>query len=297
MNGIVQKATAVLVTCSLFVIGAFWIHSNHYIETRNVNNVLDRIDRFTEADVYETRKSLNMELVTILHLVYDKATNKIIREREKEYVTVLQSNLNHDHVKRIHVLSTKARELEKRLGNNYQLSNWSKLLIVQRNSTNRTRDIYDYISEKLIGVDVMHLNGDIYLGRGFDQVDPVVMRKNKIMYTLTRQVKGEENCSGEDYCHEKRYRGSHDTFLFHLTEPIPEADLQHLNFIPGSWGMENVIMWLFSTKLGYCLLNPCTILETFHFHCTNLRNSGRKRVNNLWNTRYSRFTKDLVCSK
>ena len=64
-------------------------------KTGNFSNALDRIDRFTstETDVYEIRESLNMELVTILHLVYDKTTDKIIREREKEYVTVLQSNL------------------------------------------------------------------------------------------------------------------------------------------------------------------------------------------------------------
>ena len=207
-----NRITAVLVTYSLLLLGVYWIYSNHYIGLARVNNVLDRIDMLTrtEADVHETRsrnmepvtvldhidrlarteaevyetRSLNMELVTILHLVYDNATDKIIREREKEYVTALQSNLNHDHVKRIHVLSTKAHELEERLRNHYQLSNRSKLLIVERNSTNRTRDIiilYDYISENLIGVDVMHLNGDIYLGGGFDRVDPVVMRKNKFV--------------------------------------------------------------------------------------------------------------------
>ena len=288
MKRIIQIATAVLVTGSLLFIVVFWIYSDNYNQLAKTWYNSDEETRSNE--------SLNMELVTIFYLTYENATEKLIREREKEYATVLQCNLNHDHVKKIHVLSTDARELEERLGKHYQLFNLSKLLIVERNSTNRTRDIYDYISENLVGVDVMHLNGDIYLGGGFDRVDPVVMRKNKIMYTLSRQLKSEESCGGIDYCHEKRYRGSHDTFLFHLTEPIPETVLQHLNFMPGSWGMEQIIMWLFNTKLGYCLLNPCTILETFHFHCTNLRNADRKRVNNASNTWFAPFTKELVCS-
>ena len=156
------------------------------------------------------------------------------------------------------------------------------------------RDVYDYISENLVGVDVMHLNGDIYLGGGFDQVDPVVLRKNKIMYTLTRQVKKEESCGQKDWCREWKYIGSHDTFLFHLTEPIPEDALHFIDYALGSWGMENVLMWMFKTKLGYCLLNPCTILETFHLHCSNIRNK-RIRVTTKTTFGVANFTKDLVC--
>ena len=115
------------------------------------------------------------------------------------------------------------------------------------------------------------------------------------MYTLTRQVKGEEKCGEVDKCREMEYEGSHDTFLFHLTEPIPDSALQHLNFKYPYWGVENVVMWMFQHKLGYCLLNPCTILETFHLHCTNLRNPNRKRVNKKKNTGLAPFTDSLVC--
>ena len=241
-------------------------------------------------------ESLKMEMVTLLHMVYPGTSDKILLRRVKEYVTALQSNLNHDHVKRIHVLTENTRTLEERLSK-HQLTNRSKLLIVERKSTKQLRDVYEYISESLIGVDVIHLNGDIYLGGGFDRVDPVVMRKNKIMYALTRQVKREESCGQKygqkDWCHEWKY-SSHDTFLFHLTEPIPEAALQYLNFTPGCLGMENVLMWMFKTKLGYCLLNPCTILETFHLHCSNLRNK-RIKVSTKSTFGVAHVTKDLVC--
>ena len=75
-------------------------------------------------------ESLKIEMVTLLHMVYPGASGKVLLEREKEYMTALQSNLNHDHVKRIHVLTENARTLEEQLSK-HQLSNYSKLLIVE----------------------------------------------------------------------------------------------------------------------------------------------------------------------
>ena len=297
MTKSIKAIIPVLIACLLIFAGTFWLHKHDYRLLKDIayfpdsESGLDIVDM--QRDLYSSN-SLKMELVTIFHLVYE-ASDNLIRQREKEYVKALQINLDHDHVKRIHILTTDADILEQRL-KNFQLPNKRKLVIVERNSVNMTRDIYDYISENLVGVDVMFLNGDIYLGGGFHCVDPIVMRKNKIMYTLTRQVKKEEACGERDKCRDSGYGGSHDTFLFHLTEPIPESALQHLNFEFPSWGVENVVMWVFKTKLGYCLLNPCTILETFHLHCSKLRKPNRIRVNNASNTGRAPSTKELVCN-
>ena len=297
MTNSTKAIISVLIACLLLFAGVFWLHKHDYRLLKDTaylpvsGNGLEIVDKQKDLS---SPNSLKMEVVTILHLVYE-ASDDLIRQREQEYVKALRINLDHDHVKRIHILTTDADELEQWL-KNFQLPNKEKLVIVKRKSVNMTRDIYDYISENLVGVDVMFLNGDIYLGGGFHCVDPIVMRKNKIMYTLTRQVKKEEACGERDKCRDSGYGGSHDTFLFHLTEPIPESALQHLNFEFPSWGVENVVMWVFKTKLGYCLLNPCTILETFHLHCTNLRGTGRVRVNNASNTGRAPFTKELVCN-
>ena len=287
----------VLIACLLLFAGVFWLYKQDYGFVKDIiyfvtiyENSLDN------ADIQDlpSPNSLQMELVTLFHLDYE-ASDQAIRQREQEYMTALQINLDHDQVKRIHILTTDADKLKQRL-NDFKISNRSKVVIAKRKSLKMTRYIYDYISENLVGVDVMFLNGDIYLGGGFEHVDPIVMRKNKIMYTLTRQVKKEESCGEWDKCRQRRYIKSHDTFLFHLTEPIPESALQHLNFEFASWGVENVAMWVFKTKLGYCLLNPCLILKTFHLHCSQLRNlSKRTRVNNATNTGETPFTKELVC--
>ena len=57
-----------------------------------------------------------------------------------------------------------------------------------------------------------------------------MIRENKTMYALTRQVKKEETCGEKDKCVEIDYIGSHDAFLFHLTEPISESALKDLEF-------------------------------------------------------------------
>ena len=59
------------------------------------------------------KSALNMELVTVFHLDYIGAPHEVLHKREMEYVKALQINLNHNHVKRIHILSTDAEELEK----------------------------------------------------------------------------------------------------------------------------------------------------------------------------------------
>ena len=50
------------------------------------------------------------------------------------------------------------------------------------------RDPFEYFSLHLVGKDAMYANADIYLGDGFDLVDPEVMSHQNIMYALSRQV-------------------------------------------------------------------------------------------------------------
>ena len=159
------------------------------------------------------------------------------------------------------------------------------------------KDAFEYISHNLVGTDVMFANADIYLGSGFENVDPIVMRENKIMYSLTRHVNKNEECGERYKCIGAKYVGSHDTFLFHLTEPIPESDLKILDYDLSSRGMENVLMWMFKTKLNYCVLNPCAMLITYHLHCTNLRTLHSKvRVTNATTFGWAPFTDKLVCT-
>ena len=61
-------------------------------------------------------------------------------------------------------------------------------------------------------------------------MNSLVLSNQNIMYALTRRIAQEEKekCVEPDLCVELYYVGSHDTFLFHLTEPLPEKALKHL---------------------------------------------------------------------
>ena len=177
------------------------------------------------------------------------------------------------------------------------LANRSKLIVSELKSIDMMRDPFDYISQNLVNKDVVFTNADIYIGGGFDRVDPMVLSQQNIMYALTRHVDKEqkEKCDLTNLCTEKHYIGSHDMFLFHLTEPIPENALKHLEKGLISLGMENVFLWVFQNLLNYCTLNPCTILEMFHVHCSQVRNNKGKRVNYPGYSGRAPFTKKLVC--
>ena len=249
-----------------------------------------------KAQAVDSQITLKMDLVIVPYFTaISKVSDDALSQRETEYLTVLQRNLRHDLVRCIHVLTTSAEETWQHL-KKADLPGNNKLLISEVKSIEMVRDVFEYISQNLVGRDVMFVNADIWLGSGFDRIDPQVMRKQRIMYTLTRQVTEEERCGRINMCTERRYVGSHDSFLFHVTEALPESALEHLDFRISSLGMENMLIWLFRNQLNYCILNPCSILETFHFHCAPIHNHQHwSRVNNDSTNGRSPFTESLVC--
>ena len=78
------------------------------------------------------KDSLKIDLVVVPYFIYN-ASEKRLLEREKEYVTCLQRNLNHDLVSRIHVLTSNA-EGTWQIFQKYELSNQTKLLVSELKS-------------------------------------------------------------------------------------------------------------------------------------------------------------------
>ncbi len=148
-------------------------------------------------------------------------------------------------------------------------------------------------------------SADVYLGAGFDRVDPVVMDQQKIMYSVSRHL-APEPCGRKrinkwnrpylfkDMCQE--YKGSHDVFLFRLHQPLPEEFLQKLKFDAVRYGAEARMIWLFKNVLKYCVLNPCTILETFHHHCSGLRTNINKPRLEERDMALARPSNSLLCT-
>ena len=262
-----------------------------------------KTDYPTASTAIENR-SLAIHMVVVPYYAFiGEVPEDQILQRQEEYRTALQRNLNHKFVSRVHVLTTSAKDTMERFKG---LANHSKLVVAEVSSIEVARDPWDYISQNLVGKDAMFTNADIYLGDGFELVDPLLMAEQKIVYALTRHVAESEKCpgmSGVSYanlCLDKAYMGSHDSFLLHLTEPLPAEALGELEFLLPNLGMENVLLWIFQTMLKFCTLNPCRTLETFHFHCSYLRNNyKRPRVNVKdgvhWHNGLAPFTKKLLC--
>ncbi len=280
------------------------VSKNAHTDAVSRNTHTDAVSRNTHTDTPNTlqgaqmdRSKLAMNLVVLHFMAYThNAPEQRILDREQEYMTTLQINLNHSLVARVHILTTDSQATEKRLAD-FDLPNRNKILISEVKTADSMRDMFDYISKYLVGQDVMYMNGDIYLTDGFDLVDPQAMRQRHIIYALTRRGTQEAKCKMQDYCGVdiKHAIGSHDAFLFHLTEPMPEGALQDLNYPLGSWGSENVLLWVFQRKLRYCVLNPCSILKAYHLHCSNLRSRGKIRVNVGGKSVSAGFTNKLVC--
>ena len=234
-----------------------------------------------------------MHSVTVAEDIHQRNVTRFF-EREKEILLVLQRNLQHPLIKRIHLLSENST-----LARNYfkgkNLSNFEKLVIYHNNRSASYRDVIQYISNNLLNQTVVFTNEDIYLGDGFDKVNVANMRKQKILYSLTRYKAPEEWYDNTTYngCG-KSYVGSHDTFLMHLTKKVPEAALKELEYQMGNWGSENRLMWTFQKYMNFCLLNPCTILKTYHKHCSRLRYEGRTQVNG-GKSAFTGFTTRLTC--
>ena len=219
---------------------------------------------------------LSIHMVIVPYLRYHASKEAII-EREKEYKFVLQKNLAHPLVQCVHLLTTDHSETYERFKD---VGNSSKMLISEVKSVNKARDPWDYISDRLLGRDVMFATADVYLGSGFEKIDPVTMDREKIMYAISRHVAPEHNVTCNktseryffnDIC--SKYIGSHDGFLTRLHKPLSEQFLLQLDFNHVRYGMEDRLNWLFMNVLKYCAINPCKILNIFHYHCSALRNN------------------------
>ena len=215
-----------------------------------------------------------------------------INDRVKEEMYVLRKNLQHPLVTSMHVIAANKTLLEKALRK--EGVGDDKVSIYDNGRPPTMKEVFQYVSDHLTNKIVVVSNGDIYLGSGFDRLNYTTMTEQRIMYALTRHHAPVSNCTEGGALCSLPYYGSHDAFVFILHEPIPNDVLDELNYQLGSPGSENRLMWAFQTKLNYCLLNPCIVLKTYHFHCSGVRTS-HERINIMGKSATSPPSKLLVC--
>ena len=159
----------------------------------------------------------------------------------------------------------------------------------------RYRDAFQYASNNLLRTNVMIMNADCYVDKGFERLDESILNR-KTMYALTRHETSENVrlCNAKDFCGSTaKYLGSHDAFLFRLLVPLPSQLLDSIDYRPNMLGIEQVLIFNFKKHVQFNIKNPCKILHVVHHHCSNLRNRTERRIQGFRVDRYLHLERQL----
>ena len=221
-------------------------------------------------------------------------TDQQLEERMSEVLECLQKNLNNNKIANVHVLVFGEETIT--YLQSLQLQNSRKLILYKNDNWPTILDQLIYASNYLQGRMVVMCHQDNYIGEGWEKVNHTVLKRERLMYALTRHPSPSKcngtttatNC-GEGY----PYVGSHDAFVFFVNETIDRQKLAELDVTPNINGMENVLMWVYKTRLNYRILNPCKVLFIYHMHCIPIRETGRQRINNGGKSAWVPYTNQL----
>ena len=217
--------------------------------------------------------------------------------RLNELLTVLNRKLADERVAAVHIIYHNPLTRLFLTQTDF-LTHKYKLVLHQNNKDPSYADILRYASKYLLMKIVVFINQDVYLGEGMEKAnDRNLLCQKKVSYALTRHGKQERYCDMSlnkiGYCN-KWYSGASDTYVFCLTEPISESLLtgSEIDSKSDSLGMENGWIWLFR-HLGFKVLNPCSILKTYHIHCIQLHSKNRPKVKKRRKSALARPSRNL----
>ena len=221
-------------------------------------------------------------------------TDQEIEARMAEFTDCLQRNLNHYKISFVHVLVLRNETISYLQSLNLQNS---QKLVIHKNDVSPTMlQKLMYASSYLKKKTVILSHQDNYIGEGFEKVNHDVLKGERLMYALTRHA-SPSKCFGtmaSAHCGEGYpYLGSHDIFIYYVNESLTYDKLVELDVTPNLNGMENVLIWIFQTRLAYRVINPCKVLIVYHTHCVPIRDGGRKRINGGGKNGGAQFTDKL----
>jgi hypothetical protein len=198
-------------------------------------------------------------------------------QRQEEIEETLQKNLNHTLVTTVHLLVNQPSAEQRLSEQNFH--NKHKIFVHRINALPKYRDFFDYVNDRLQNQLVVITNMDIYLGEGFEMINKTFLVKSNISYALTRHGRQEKRCNmggKRGYC--GSYFGSHDTYIFVLTQPLDESVLAEFDYNMHVMGSDNRMVWILKNRMKKKPLNPCKYLKTYHNHCVGIHGSVRTRI-------------------
>ena len=279
--------------------------SEKFLKNVNRAQLSEKWSNEPELDIEDEGKfHLVTNIILVTHrayhtnLLYDNQRPPTVNEledRQREIETTLQANLNHERIAAIHVLYFHPAVAKYLL--ELQLKN-SKKLILHLTRRDPTVGVnLDYIQKYLKYKYVILSHMDNSIASGWEDIDLIKMRNNRLMYALTRHAISEKypcNAAVSASCNPgSPYLGSHDTFVFFADKDFGREMLKELDIVPSSSGMENVLIWYFRHELKFKVTNPCLHLIVYHSHCVPLREKGRKRYNRKGKNGLAQFTNEL----
>jgi hypothetical protein len=176
---------------------------------------------------------------------YFKSDNE---NRQDELDFCLNKNIENEFIDKIYLLS----ETEDVEFNN------SKVEVIPHNRPS-FKDFFEIINQKTSTTDINILsNSDIFFDNSLKFTEKIL--KTNVLLSLLRWEFGvvpkieimRSDCQ--------------DTWIW-----IGKMkELNYSDFYLGKLGCDNRIAWEFQ-NVGYHLLNPCTIIKTYHYHTSNIR--------------------------
>ncbi len=240
-----------------------------------------------DAFLHNKQRLHGIHLITNYPLMTEKPWNEnqternesILWQRQEDVEETLQRNLDHPLIAAVHLLINQPLA-EQRL-HKINFHNKDKIVVHHIKALPRYRDFFQYASDRLQNEVVVVMNMDVYLGEGFEKLNKTYLVKQNVAYALTRNGRQEQRCNmhgKRGYC-ETGYIGSHDAFIFVLTQRLEEPVLSEFDYEMHVFGGENVLLWVLRNRMKKKLLNPCRYLKIYHNHCVNIHSSTRKRIN------------------
>ena len=206
--------------------------------------------------------------------------NDVIEARQMEVLDVLQSNLLHPVIERVHMLVWDKETAE--YIRSLPLKNSEKLMLRIIGKDVGLKEQFLYASECLSDRIIAISNQDNKIGKGWDNTEYHQILKSKdIMYALTTHSPIETNCTWlNDIGTCSRWHiSTHDTFVLCAKNWNAKIFSELSSITPDMMGMENLLILVFQNKLKYRILNPCKTLYVHHHHCVPVRGANRPRVN------------------
>ena len=241
---------------------------------------------FARLTAFLNKEESGIHLITNYPLMTEKPWNENqtdtnrsrLWQRQEEIEETLQKNLNHNLVTTVHLLVNQPLAEQRLSEQNFH--NKHKIFVHRINALPKYRDFFDYVNDRLQNQLVVITSMDVYLDEGFEMINKTFLVKSNISYALTRHGRQEKRCNmggKRGYCGVS-YFGSHDTYIFVLTQPLDESVLAEFDYNMHVFGVDNRMIWILKNRMKKKLLNPCQYLKTYHNHCVDIHGSVRKRI-------------------